>query len=778
MSTRYVWKKYNKTGGINAEQVYQAHYISPSGSDDIGAFAGYVSGGPTANGINAGTLNLNQSDAKAVYVGGHIDATSVYHAIAPAISNNTFLASKSVSSMNTGHWFWELYPYNSVTHEIGVRLWRNNNNNYADYSTDNATWQQFTVRTLSSQDYSNSNLVGTVSSSDSTTYPNDSASGNYWYVYQGSDNIDPISIYTNDAIAPNKIITVRIEPSSSNTYGGTITYTLQYALNGSSSWTNMGTTTSTSSTLTLPSNVKSIQFRVVAQDNMGFTSTTYVTSSVYSVENFTISVNASPSAGGTVSGGGTFASGESVTVSATANKDYKFSHWLEGSSQVSTSASYTFTATKSRTLMAVFISSITYYTVAVSASPSAGGTVSGGGQYTSGTSITVRATPRSGYGFTGWFSTTGVLQSNSNAYSFSVTRDTTLTAQFYTQETPTAPTEPTGSEIKPYIGINDIANKVNNIYIGIENKAKKIKKGYIGVDGKARLFYSEPKPLVWSEITLPISSYWQSVAYGNGLFVAVSYMDNSSIYSEDGKMWYTSTLPTSRDGYGDIAYGNGLFVSINKSASSPKAAYSADGKNWGSASVPSSYVYKSIAFGDGKFVSVGTEGSVCSSDGKTWEKSDLPSASRSWEGVSYGNGLFVAIDSYNSPKRMAYSANGINWTETYALPTYSRWNSITYGNGIFVAISSGSDDAAWSKDGKNWEKSTLPSSVSWNRVSYGNGLFVATANNSDIAAYSTEGKKWRESKMPYVASWNCIAYGNGIFVAHAYNNNIGAYAEW
>ena len=57
--------------------------------------------------------------------------------------------------------------------------------------------------------------------------------------------------------------------------------------------------------------------------------------------------------GGTVSGGGTYQSGASVTVTATPSNNYQFVEWRESGNQVSTSASYTFSATTNRTLMAV-----------------------------------------------------------------------------------------------------------------------------------------------------------------------------------------------------------------------------------------------------------------------------------------------------------------------------------------------------------------------------------------------------------------------------------------
>ena len=73
-----------------------------------------------------------------------------------------------------------------------------------------------------------------------------------------------------------------------------------------------------------------------------------------SVDIYNIAVSANPTTGGTVSGGGEYDENTSVTVSATANSGYSFVKWTENGEQVSTDASYTFTATSNRTLVAEF----------------------------------------------------------------------------------------------------------------------------------------------------------------------------------------------------------------------------------------------------------------------------------------------------------------------------------------------------------------------------------------------------------------------------------------
>ena len=144
---------------------------------------------------------------------------------------------------------------------------------------------------------------------------------------------------------------------------------------------------------------------------------------------FTIAVSASPSAGGTVAGGGTFASGSSDTVTATPNSGYMFANWTENGTVVSTAASYTFTLTANRNLVANFTVNPVNYTIALSASPSAGGTVSGGGTFTAGTPRTVTATANSGYTFANW-TENGTVVSTAASYTFTLNGNRNLVANF------------------------------------------------------------------------------------------------------------------------------------------------------------------------------------------------------------------------------------------------------------------------------------------------------------------------------------------------------------
>ena len=148
------------------------------------------------------------------------------------------------------------------------------------------------------------------------------------------------------------------------------------------------------------------------------------------IPTYTIGVSANPTAGGTVTGGGTYQQGQSCTVSATAATGYTFTNWTEGGNVVSTNASYQFTVTGNRVLVANFTEQS--YMISVSANPSEGGTVSGGGSYNYGQSCTVSATASAGYTFLRWMQSGTEVSTNAN-YTFIVMGNSTLVAQFQAQ---------------------------------------------------------------------------------------------------------------------------------------------------------------------------------------------------------------------------------------------------------------------------------------------------------------------------------------------------------
>ena len=143
---------------------------------------------------------------------------------------------------------------------------------------------------------------------------------------------------------------------------------------------------------------------------------------------YIIAVSSNDNAMGSVSGGGNYASGASVSLTATPNSGYRFVNWTEGGNSVSTSTSYTFNASANRTLVANFVL-IQTYTVGISANDNNMGSVSGGGTFDSGTSMSLTATANSGYRFVNW-TESGTPVSSSSPYAFSLLGNRTLVANF------------------------------------------------------------------------------------------------------------------------------------------------------------------------------------------------------------------------------------------------------------------------------------------------------------------------------------------------------------
>ena len=156
---------------------------------------------------------------------------------------------------------------------------------------------------------------------------------------------------------------------------------------------------------------------------------------------YTVSVSANPTEGGTAGGGGNYDEGASVTVTAEAAANYHFVNWTVGGEVVSTAASYTFPVTAGCDLVANFetdTTRATQHTVTASANPTTGGTVSGAGSYDDGASATVTANPETGFRFVNWkeSETSETVVSTDNPYSFEVTEDVDLVAIFEADTTP------------------------------------------------------------------------------------------------------------------------------------------------------------------------------------------------------------------------------------------------------------------------------------------------------------------------------------------------------
>lgn len=123
---------------------------------------------------------------------------------------------------------------------------------------------------------------------------------------------------------------------------------------------------------------------------------------------------------GSVSGGGTYPEGAVIQITATPNLNARFVSWDDGN----TDNPRDVIVTGNMTFHALF-AALQRYTITVESANPTMGTATGGGSFLEGTTITISATPYSGYYFTSWDDGNA-----DNPRTITVTQNATYKAQF------------------------------------------------------------------------------------------------------------------------------------------------------------------------------------------------------------------------------------------------------------------------------------------------------------------------------------------------------------
>ncbi len=155
--------------------------------------------------------------------------------------------------------------------------------------------------------------------------------------------------------------------------------------------------------------------------------------------------------------------------------------------------------------------------------------------------------------------------------------------------------------------------------------------------------------------------------------------------------------------------------------------------------------------------------------GLTWT-ARTAAVNNDWYGVTYGNGLFVAVAGTGTGNRVMTSPDGITWTSRTSAADY-MWRQVVYGNGVFVAVSGGSSNTnqvMTSTDGITWTLRTSAQNgiypSEWYDVVYAEGLFVAVGTSPYGSGFrvqtSPDGITWtgRTSGVATDANFRGIAY--------------------
>lgn len=125
--------------------------------------------------------------------------------------------------------------------------------------------------------------------------------------------------------------------------------------------------------------------------------------------------------------------------------------------------------------------------------------------------------------------------------------------------------------------------------------------------------------------------------------------------------------------------------------------------------------WEDLAFGSGKFVAVGGNAVMWTTDGIDWNPVDLPYplSAAVWTSVAYGGGLWVALARWTGnediPQIMTASDPGGTWTERTA-PINRQWTGLAWGGGLWVACADGED---FTGDGNGCMSMNSTTGTSW-----------------------------------------------------------------
>ena len=297
-------------------------------------------------------------------------------------------------------------------------------------------------------------------------------------------------------------------------------------------------------------------------------------------------------------------------------------------------------------------------------------------------------------------------------------------------------------------------------YIGVGGKARKVRNLYRGVGGKAR----------------KVKKAYVGVGGKARLFFSASTY---------GVSWSgAEALP---EGVSDLTYGNGTFVGTcgSSTADTKYVVYSYDGVTWKyKTNLPSLSGWQGIAYGNGVFVMLDdSRYPLYSTDGVAWEEASAPSYIGK---AAYGNGKFVGVGISGTGRgQTAYSTNGIDWTAGSKISSNSDyvWHNIVFGHGIYMAVA-GLDNrdifaCAVSANGSSWSVLYTDAFYTTDLV-YGNGIFVAVGKVADQYDYAVmyskdNGENWTKLKVGDYASgfrgFSAVTFTGDRFVAVPFENS-------
>jgi hypothetical protein len=214
-----------------------------------------------------------------------------------------------------------------------------------------------------------------------------------------------------------------------------------------------------------------------------------------------------------------------------------------------------------------------------------------------------------------------------------------------------------------------------------------------GTAVSTRAAYSE-NGVTWTATTLPSTANWSDVAYGNGLYVAVSSSGTRAAYTRDLITWNQSLLPIGA--VTKLAYGQGVFLGVNNA--NGVAWTTEDGVTWIERTVSDS-AYTALKFGfnstgQGRFITAAGQnvGSSISAGARTKGRVTVASGRiSSVILIEPGSGYLTAPSLVFTDPNITLTATTLNRISngTLANPTFINRGQDYNSNSTSVIINGG-----------------------------------------------------------------------------------------
>lgn len=296
------------------------------------------------------------------------------------------------------------------------------------------------------------------------------------------------------------------------------------------------------------------------------------------------------------------------------------------------------------------------------------------------------------------------------------------------------------------------------------------------------LLFSEDGNLPWDEATASKSVQLNSIAFNDGLYVAVGESDGTDSYiitSNDGLNWTERTSPVNV-GLNKVYYINNQFVVVGDvSGGVATVLTSTDGETWIAKTNPPNVSFFDIAFNGTTYVACPGVADIIyySTDLDNWSTASITgSLNPLTTAIDYNRVVWSAADSkfvilgegnISAANRLitTSSTDGINWPGTDlnfhfagGITPKIMFHDETTGLYILFAYKAAPLNAVCrtSPDGTNWATRTVPGGE-YGGIAYGNGQYVMAGTPSHMVT-SPDGATWTQSDNFQPPSKNDIIF--------------------